>query len=121
MKILNLTQHETTPAQGEAGVVEPRDKAAVKAALSFDDLPPAGEVMARAIRLTRIALEEKASAAMIGGAPFLMFPLHTALVAAGNTPLYAFSLRESVESMNEKGEVVKTSLFVHKGLVDLTP
>jgi hypothetical protein len=54
---------------------------------------------------------------MIGGAPFLMGPLETALRARGFSPVYAFSVRESVERTTATGAVEKTATFRHAGFV----
>jgi hypothetical protein len=54
---------------------------------------------------------------MLGGAPFLMAPLHVALVEAGFVPVYAFSERVSTETIDGNGNTIKTSTFAHKGFV----
>jgi hypothetical protein len=54
---------------------------------------------------------------MIGGAPYLMAPLEVALRAHGITPLYAFSVRESVEQTQPDGSVRKIAVFRHGGFV----
>ena len=54
---------------------------------------------------------------MIGGAPFLMSPLESALLNNGIEPVYAFSTRESVEKKLPDGSVQKTNIFKHKGFV----
>jgi len=56
---------------------------------------------------------------MIGGAPFLMSALEDALVIAGITPLYAFSVRESVEAEQADGSVRKVAVFRHLGFVEV--
>lgn len=61
--------------------------------------------------------EEGAESAMIGGAPFLMAPLEGALRTRGVIPLYAFSVRESVEEALPDGSVRKTQVFRHAGFV----
>lgn len=117
-KVLNLTMHPASDEQKEEGVVEPPNKAEVKALLNFEDLPPSEEVAKRADALVALCVEGGFEAAMVGGASFLMHALHERLVAAGVEPKYAFSKRESVEHVNEKGEVVKRSVFKHLGFVD---
>lgn len=113
--ILNLTQHIGTPDQG---VAEPTDKGAVKALLDFPTLPSWWEIEDRAAKLAAIAVEAGADSAMIGGAPYLMAPLEVALKAAGVRPLYAFSIRESVETTGPDGKVTKTATFRHAGWVE---
>lgn len=115
MAILNLTQHASTPEQG---VTEPENKEGVRALLTFEGLPSKEEVSARAEALAEIAEAEFASAAMIGGAPYLMALLETALRARGIAPLYAFSERRSVETTLPSGEVEKRSVFCHLGFYD---
>jgi hypothetical protein len=114
--ILNLTQHVGTPDQG---VVEPSQdvKGAIVALLTFDTLPSGANIKDRAAALAAIAAEFGADAAMIGGAPYLMAPLEEALKAAGIRPLYAFSLRESVEVTQPDGSVRKVATFRHQGFV----
>ena len=55
---------------------------------------------------------------MIGGAPFFMSALERALLDVGITPLYAFSIRESVEKAAEDGTVTKINVFKHVGFVE---
>lgn len=54
---------------------------------------------------------------MIGGAPFLMAPLENALKSVFLKPVYAFSARESVDTIIDD-KVVKTSVFKHLGFVE---
>lgn len=115
--IINLTQHLATPEQAASGVVEPADKAAVQAALTFRSLPTLGEIKAKAKVLAEIAEAVGARTAMIGGAPYLMSALERALTQRGITPVYAFSVRESVETTAPDGAVVKTNVFRHVGFV----
>ena len=55
--------------------------------------------------------------AMIGGAPYLMSELEKELWHLGIEPVYAFTKRESVETVGENGEVTKTAVFKHAGFV----
>lgn len=57
--------------------------------------------------------------AMIGGAPYLMAPLEIALRDVGIRPLYAFSVRASVEKTRPDGSVEKINVFKHGGFVGL--
>jgi len=117
--ILNLTQHEATPDQIAAGVVEPADKAAVQAALTFDTLPHPGQVHTRAETLAQFARMSGCRSAMIGGAPFLMAELDKCLLSWGVRPLYAFSVRVSTEQIQPDGSVRKVATFQHAGFVGL--
>lgn len=119
MTILNLTQHNATPDQLASGVVEPTDKAAVQAALTFESLPSSDTLKARAETLAMFALHQGATSAMIGGAPFFMRPLEEALWEVGVRPLYAFSTREVEEQTQEDGSVRKVAVFRHQGFVGM--
>lgn len=136
--ILNLTQHAGTPEQG---VTEPLDKAAVQRLLTFDALPMTAEIQARAGALADIAARETGQvaemnriawntetnipsrefwpAAMIGGAPFFMSALESALEAVWVRPVYAFSVRQAVETVGTDGKSTKTSVFRHVGFVEV--
>ena len=117
--ILNLTQHKATPDQIAAGVVEPADKAAVQAALTFDTLPHPGQVHTRAETLAQFARMSGCRSAMIGGAPFLMAELEKALWSWEVRPLFAFSVRVSTEQAQPDGSVRKVAVFQHGGFVGM--
>lgn len=114
-KILNLTQHPASAEQIKAGVTEPAKKKQVQSLLTFQTLPKGSEVLRAAEKIA--ALADGYSSVMIGGAPFLMAPLETALKKRGIEPLYAFSVRESREKTLPDGGVVKTQIFKHMGFV----
>ena len=119
MKIINLTQHEATPEQKAAGVidiVDLEDRKILIECLTFDELPDADEIADRARKLANMA-QPYASHAMTGGAPYLMAPLEYELSWRGVQPLYAFSKRESVEEEQLDGSVKKTVIFRHLGFV----
>jgi len=120
MKIINLTMHNASPEQIEAGVIEPCElsKKTIKAILNFDEIPSHHQLTVQAETLAMYATGF-ATHAMIGGAPFFMEPLAKALKAFGVTPVYAFSVRESIEKVLEDGSTTKTSVFKHKGFVGL--
>ena len=117
--VVNLTQHQATAEQVEAGVVEPADKAAVQEVLTFDTIPGAAELERRAYVLAYLAAQSGCKKAMIGGAPFFMSTLEKALAQNGIQPVYAFSQRESVETIKEDGSVVKSAVFRHVGFVEV--
>lgn len=123
---INLTQHPLSNEQrawaDERCMAVVETDADTRSALNFEELP------------TLEVLEERADAivsrlgtrhpdfhriAMIGGAPFFMPVLERKLKAAGIQPVYAFSKRVSVETTNEHGEVVKTSVFRHEGWIEV--
>lgn len=120
MNILNLTQHQATAEQVQAGVVEPTSKTEVQNLLTFDDLPTQDDITQKANALANIAKQHDVKFALIGGAPYLMSMLEQELVSVGITPLYAFSKRVSVEHQNDNGEVVKQNIFKHVGFVGLS-
>ncbi len=123
--IINLTQHNATPEQLTAGVVDvPAElKAELSALLTFSTLPTKEEIDEAATKVAAMAViccqGSDAPAAMIGGAPFFMAPLEMALRHYGIKPLYAFSERVSAEKMDADGTVRKVNLFKHKGFVEV--
>ena len=117
-KIINLTQHQATPEQIAADVVDlaPADRARLATLLTFDTLPTRAELDRRASDI----VEEFAAGygtAMIGGAPFFMSALERALDVRAIDAVYAFSVRESVEETLPDGTVRKTAVFRHRGFV----
>ena len=127
MRILNLTQHPATPEQVAAGIVDltPAQRVFVSQWLTFEDVPTRRQINSRAALLAQAAANDSVGvgevgqfdAAMIGGAPYLMGPLEEALLAQDIKPLYAFSRRESVETIAADGSVTKTNVFRHAGFV----
>lgn len=134
-KILNLTQHEATPEQKEAGVIDlPAElRAELVDALTFMDCPDSTVVRARAERIAQLCSDywnhlnasylntrTQFFAAMIGGAPYLMAPLERALQAQYIPAVYAFSERVSTETEKADGSIVKTSSFRHAGWISVS-
>jgi len=138
VRILNLTQHAATPEQVDAGVAEPKEKAAIRNALTFSKLPETSEIWDQAELLATYAEKELLPppadwaegtgyenwelpphpTAMIGGAPYLMASLEACLLNRDIQPVYAFSLREVVEEPLPDGSVKKTMVFRHLGFVE---
>lgn len=116
--ILNLTQHSATLEQIHAGVTAKAPEG-VTALLTFNEIPVGNTIADRATAIAEIAKATKLKYAMIGGAPFFMSALENALIERDITPLYAFSVRESVESKDHDGAVVKTAVFRHKGFIQM--
>ncbi len=122
--IINLTQHPATPEQVAAGVFDLPEsmRAQLCALLTFDSLPDAQEIADRAedIALLADSVAEEATGqrAMIGGAPFLMAALESALHEQRIQPIYAFSKRESAEQTQPDGSVRKINTFRHAGFVE---
>lgn len=119
MNILNLTQHTSTIEQVSEAVFEPSEKGVVQTLLTFNTIPTKEELETAARTLAGIATEEGAKYAMIGGAPFFMAPLEAALRTVGIVPIYAFSVRESIDQPQEDGSIKKVAVFRHKGFVGL--
>lgn len=118
--ILNLTQHKASAEQIAQGV-QSDSTATIKTALTFDDMPDHKLLVERATVIAKEAktmLDGNTGKAMIGGAPFFMASLEKALRAVGITPVYAFSVRNSVESINAAGDVEKRMIFKHLGFVE---
>lgn len=121
-KIINLTQHAFTPDQLKD--IESRGLEVVevdqgfKTLLNFETLPTHLEISERARAISLIAKEAGAFFAMIGGAPYFMAHLEEALFDKGIKPLYAFSIRSSVERRKEDGTVEKLSVFKHLGFIE---
>ncbi len=113
-KIINLTQHTATEDQN---CFEPIDKTTVQHLLTFATIPSQDEMTIRAIKLATMSVMSGATQAMIGGAPFFMSTLERVLKHAGIQPLYAFSERVSIETVNDDGTVTKTNVFKHMGFV----
>ena len=121
-KILNLTQHEATKEQIEAGVIEPASKGYIRELLTFEELPSQKELERRAKELAWLAeayRSEGITKVMIGGAPYFMSTLEKVLKEHGFTPLYAFSKRECIEEKRPDGSVKKTQVFRHIGFVEV--
>lgn len=120
--ILNLTQHKATSEQLTAGVIDltDYDRSLLANALTFNELPALATLHDRANSVAMMAAGHSgARSAMIGGAPYFMRHLEDALWAVGIRPLYAFSIRESVERTRPDGTVEKTAVFRHAGFVGL--
>lgn len=120
--ILNLTQHPATPEQVDAGVVDlPTEiREAVIALLTVDALPTRQEIEDRCADIAMLAataFENHPVQAMIGGAPWMMACLESALLDQGIAPVYAFSVRESIEQSQPDGSVRKINVFRHAGFV----
>jgi hypothetical protein len=118
MNVLNLTQHNATPEQQAAGVVEMLDKNTVQKLLTFDEVPTREEVLARAKALAELAQSTGCKVAMIGGAMWLMAPLERALISRAIKPVYAFSKRVVEEVQRPDGSVEKKQIFRHAGFVE---
>lgn len=128
--IINLTQHPATAEQIEAGVVDLQGDQLelLKELLTFENVPQKGEVDDRAHDIALLAMmnglggddddDPIPTAAMIGGAPYLMGALERELIYGHfMCPMYSFTKRESVEQPQADGSVRKTAVFRHAGWV----
>lgn len=122
--ILNLTQHPATPSQIEAGVIDlpesGHQRATLHELLTFHELPTADDIEGRAIALAALAAGHVpgVNEVMIGGASWLMPALERALKDEGIQPLYAFSLRESAQSVRQDGSTREVNVFHHVGFIN---
>ena len=102
--------------------MEPGDaaKKEIQNQLTFDTIPDRGaiEEAAKSIALLAVVLDIGAETAMIGGAPYLMSALESALKDVGIKAIYAFSKRESTEVDDGDGGVRKVAVFRHMGFVE---
>ena len=128
MIILNFTQHTLTKEQLDSLVEEGftlKNVAAeieapeyLKNCLTFTECPSREELKSRAQALADHAqIHCEATDVIIGGAPYLMGALETALIERGIKPRYAFTERVAVETVNPDGSTTKTSIFRHSGWV----
>lgn len=130
--IINLTQHPATPEQKLQGLVDLQGNELIllKDLLTFDEIPTPNEIADRARLISNLAISNNLGSyiesdedplflrAMIGGAPFLMSALESALRAINVSPVYAFSKRISEESLDREGNVTKVNVFRHVGFID---
>lgn len=127
--IANLTQHAASPEQIAQGVVDLPDgqRRLLIESLTVDALPTAQEIADRAANIAALAVHNGIGGddcdphpmrAMIGGAPWMMGALERALRAVGVTPIYAFSVRESLDQPQPDGSVRKVAVFRHAGWID---
>jgi hypothetical protein len=123
--IINATQHQATPAQVQAGVIElplAMQEQLVEL-LNFTTLPSAKDIDNKAMAIAKLLVIARrkfgADYVMIGGAPYLM-PLLVKRIrqCACPTPIFAYSERVSEESMDTEGNVVKRNVFKHLGFVE---
>ena len=125
MKVLNFTQHTLTKEQidslvGEGFSLENIEIEApqwLKDHLIFTSCPTREEVEFRAGAVSDYAESLGATDVVVGGAPYFMGALETALEFRGIKPRYAFTERVAVETVNPDGSTTKTSVFRHSGWV----
>lgn len=115
--MLNMTQHPASSEQIATGVVDlpASAQSALAGLLTVEEIPSAEEITQRCEKIA--ALAEGHERAMIGGAPWMMSALESALKSKGIAPCYAFSRRESAEAVQPDGSVRKVAVFRHLGFV----
>jgi len=118
MKILNLTQHNATPSQKEAGLVdlEGNELEELREIITFDSLPTFAELELASMALAMIAHEHGFENVLIGGACYFMPVLENHLKKCGFTPYYAYSKRNAVDKMVD-GKIVTEYTFEHEGFL----
>jgi hypothetical protein len=128
--IINLTQHQASAEQLAAGVVDlpAAQRVLLAQSLTVDTLPTRAEIADRCANIAALAVhnglggdesdDPHPTAAMIGGAPWMMAELERALLDMGVPSVYAFSVRESAEQPQPDGSVRKVNVFRHAGFVD---
>ena len=128
MIILNFTQHTLTKEQQDSLVAEGFTLKNIeneveapdflKDRLTFTRCPSREELEFKARALADYAkIYCEATDVIIGGAPYFMGALETALIQRGIKPRYAFTERVVVETANPDGSTTKTSVFRHSGWV----
>ena len=120
--IINLTQHKATTDQLAAGVKDfsDEDRVYLSEALNFSSVPTMEVIYDRVEKLNGLAHKEGhfGTQVMIGGALWLMAPLIRRLMLEGFRPVFAFSVRESVDEVQADGSVKKVAVFKHAGFVE---
>ena len=118
--IINLTQHVASAEQLAQGIIDLPDGLVtiLENMLTFKEWPSDAEICYRAASIANLAKHTSCSRAMIGGVPFLMSALEVALFDKLIQPVYAFSLRKSVEKTMPDGTVRKVGTFKH---IDIVP
>jgi len=122
-RILNFTQHDATPEQLSSGVVDPdaQDKQRIRELLTFEQIPTQSELRQRATDcavLASVLLKKyECDGVLLGGAPYFMPHLESALRSFGVPFCYAFSTRVAEEQVQPDGSVKKVNVFRHVGFI----
>jgi len=116
-KILNLTNHKSTPKQKAAGVIElkPYDDTLIRDCLIFEKIPTRKEMLRRIDFILEVVVKYNVNYAMIGGASYFMPLLEHSLMRMSILPVYTFSERKSIEKQENDGSVRKVTVFNHLG------
>ena len=128
MAILNLTQHNATDDQINAGINDlPVDfQTTLKGLLAFPTQYTRADLEYRALQIHELIRDmcgehfgappkHALDGVMIGGMPSFMPVLEATLVSKGIRVGYACTERQSIDKEID-GKVVKTAIFVHAGM-----
>ena len=121
--ILNLTQHNATKDQQDAGIIDmPVDfQTALKGLLTFPTQYTRADLEYRALQVHELVRDfcgtskEVLEGVMIGGMPSFMPVLESVLISKGIKVGYACTERKSVDKEVD-GKIIKTAVFVHAGM-----
>ena len=121
--ILNLTQHNATADQINAGINDlPVDfQNTLKGLLTFPTQYTRDDLEYRSLQIHELVRdfcgtsEEVLEGVMIGGMPSFMPVLESVLISKGIKVGYACTERKSVDKEVD-GKIIKTAVFVHAGM-----
>ena len=121
--ILNLTQHNATKDQINAGIVDlPAEfKTALVGAITFPATYTKSDLERKARQVLEVVRDyhgsevAKTASVMIGGMPSFMPVLERVLSEYGIKVGYACTERKSVDKEVD-GKIIKTAVFVHAGM-----
>ena len=129
MAILNLTQHNSTADQINAGIIDlPVDfQTVLKELLTFPTTYTRKDLEQRALQIHELIRDmcgehfgaspkHALDGVMIGGMPSFMPVLEATLISKGIRVGYACTERKSVDKTLPDGSVQKTAVFVHAGM-----
>ena len=115
MTIINLTQHDATQDQLDAGVVNLIGEAAykLKQAYRFNYVPSAEEKNRRVREIVQIAIDCKAEKALLDGPAWLTSALERELAVHEISAVYSFSMYPIIMTMEGDGTLVKRQRIKH--------
>ena len=121
--ILNLTQHNATADQINAGINDlPIDfQTTLKGLLTFPTQYTRDDLEYRSLQIHELVRDfcgtskEVLEGVMIGGMPSFMPVLESVLISKGIKVGYACTERKSVDKEVD-GKIIKTAVFVHAGM-----
>lgn len=120
MKVFNLTKHQMTQDQLEAGGVNVPAAQSANNLQDFMAVPSDADLKYRAEELVKLAIGAGAShgdGVMIAGAMYFIPALVQAARDAGLIPTFSFTQRKAVEDKLPDGSVKLAYVFKHEGWV----